>query len=97
MPKEKTIRSNIQKYIISVGGYCIPTTGVCIAGTPDIIACVNGQMYALEVKQPDRRNQARGGATPVQVNQLRRWKQAGAIVAVVYGVEDVRGLIDEQA
>lgn len=50
------------------------------AGTPDILGCYAGRMFALEVKTP------RGRVTPIQARTLARWEQTGAVAAVVRSV-----------
>ena len=45
-------------------------------------------MFAFEVKRPG------GKANTDQAGQLMLWKMAGATVAVVHGVDDVRKLLD---
>ena len=53
------------------------------AGMPDIIGCVDGNAFALEVKRPG------GKATPLQKVWLRRWRTAGAYAGVVRSMADV--------
>lgn len=47
------------------------------AGTPDILGCYAGRMFALEVKTPH------GRVTPIQARTLARWEATGAVAAVV--------------
>lgn len=58
-----------------------------MAGWPDIIACHNGRLLALEVKQPGRQ------ATPLQAAELAKWRAAGAVCGVVCSVEEVKVLL----
>lgn len=51
-------------------------------GTPDILGCHQGRMFALEVKRPGKR------PTVVQAATLSRWAEAGAVVAVVHDVDE---------
>jgi hypothetical protein len=64
--------------------------GMGIAGDPDIDACIRGRSLQLQVK--------RSGAkpTPLQVKRLDEWRRAGAIVAVVSSVEEVRELLNRE-
>ncbi len=57
---------------ITVDGY-VPT------GTPDVLACVNGQMFAIELKRSESEK-----PEPRQVYELMRWKRSGAIVGVCW-------------
>jgi hypothetical protein len=63
--------------------------GMGVTGDPDIDACVRGRSVQLEVKRSGER------PTPLQLKRLDEWRQAGAIVAVVSSVEDVKSLLTE--
>jgi len=63
--------------------------GMGVAGDPDIDACILGRSVQLEVKRPGERPSA------LQAKRLEEWRQAGAIVAVVSSVEDVKSLLTE--
>jgi hypothetical protein len=63
--------------------------GMGVVGDPDIDACVRGRSVQLEVKRSGER------PTPLQLKRLDEWRQAGAIVAVVSSVEDVKSLLTE--
>lgn len=52
-------------------------------GIPDIIGCLSGQMFALEVKRPSV-----GRVSPSQMHNMMKMADAGAVVAVVESVED---------
>ena len=62
--------------------------GMGVAGEPDIDACLRGRSVQLEVKRPGQK------PTPLQLKRLEQWRQAGALVAVVSSVEDVKALLD---
>lgn len=47
------------------------------AGEPDMVGCIDGQMFALEVKL------AYNKPTDLQLQRLREWERAGAYTAVV--------------
>ena len=57
------------------------------AGIPDIIACIDGRFYGLEVKTED------GRPTKLQESTIRKIKNAGGIALVVRSVEDVKAVI----
>ena len=63
--------------------------GMGVAGDPDIDACVRGRSVQLEVKRAGEK------PTPLQLKRLDEWRQAGALVAVVSSVEDVKSLLTE--
>ena len=62
--------------------------GMGVAGEPDIDACLRGRSLQLEVKRPGQK------PTPLQLKRLEQWRQAGALVAVVSSVEEVKTLLD---
>ena len=88
---ERTIVKKIMDHLKASGGYCVKFHGNCYtqAGTPDILACLDGRFLALEVKRPG------GKPTPLQAAQLRRWQEAGALAAVVCSVADVVELLSD--
>lgn len=78
----------IQRVLTRRGAWHFKTTGVSIAGIPDISAVYRGRALALEVKQPGN------NPTPRQAHQLERALAAGAIAAVVHSAADVTRLLD---
>lgn len=58
------------------------------AGIPDIIACVNGQFFAFEVKTDT------GKATALQDNTIRKILASGGHAFVVRSVDEVRTAIN---
>lgn len=62
--------------------------GAQARGVPDIIGCWRGRFFALEVKRPRF-----GRVSPLQAHVIGQLRAAGAIVGVVYGLEDVRRLL----
>ncbi|HOQ47727.1 MAG TPA: hypothetical protein PLA43_10675 [Bryobacteraceae bacterium] len=63
--------------------------GMGVAGDPDIDACIRGRSVQLEVKRPGER------PTPLQLKRIEEWRRAGAVVAVVSSVADVKSLLTE--
>ena len=89
IPLERTIVDKIKKYLMSLPScYVIKTHGSRFgSGQPDLIGCCQGRTLALEVKRPG------GKPTTLQLKTLDKWRDAGAIAGVVYGVEDVKDLM----
>ena len=56
------------------------------SGRPDITGCYKGQMFKIELKTPDNNNQA----TKKQQLELRKWRNAGCVTAVVYDMGFLR-------
>ena len=83
--KEKTIERQIRNYLTSVGAWHIKTHGNMFsrAGTPDILACVNGRFVAIEVKRPG------GVVSELQKANIELIKKAGGVAFIAYSVEDV--------
>ena len=58
------------------------------AGTPDIIACINGRFFGFEVKTAD------GKPTKLQEATIRKILAAGGTALVVRSVDEVRTAIN---
>ena len=58
------------------------------SGRPDITGCYRGRMFKIELKTPDNRYKA----SKKQELELRRWKRAGAVIAVVYSMSTLKSL-----
>lgn len=57
-------------------------------GVPDIVGCLDGRFFALEVKRPKV-----GRLSEMQKHVIKQIEDAGGAVGVVYSVEDVRRLL----
>lgn len=87
-PLESSVVRTILRYLRSLPSCkAVKVPGTYRAGTPDILGCLNGRAFVLEVKRPG------GRATALQEAELSAWKQAGALAGVVRSVEDVRKLL----
>lgn len=56
------------------------------SGRPDIVGCYKGRMFKFELKVADHKNTA---STKQQLN-LRRWKNSGCVVGVIYSMKELR-------
>lgn len=83
---EKRIEHQIRQYLDSLGAWHIKTHGNMFskAGTPDVLACVNGRFVAIEVKQPG------GRVSPLQKAHLKLIRQAGGVAFVAYSLEETK-------
>ena len=92
-PKEKTIVQKILTFLNEIPG-CLARKrwggGMGVTGDPDITGCLNGRHLELEVKRRGQR------PTPLQAKRLEEWRKAGALVAVVTSVDEVRNLLESQ-
>ena len=90
--REATIVNGILKWLKSEGppAKAVKTHGNPYArsGTPDILGCVKGHMFALEVKVPGKK------PTAIQQYELDQWAGSGAVVGVVTSVDEARKLLD---
>lgn len=93
MPREITIVDRILKYINDMPhGVAEKVQGTALSsGKADINACINGRCIRLEVKTADHGNKA----SKKQKINLRRWSAAGAVCGVVYSLEEVISLLEE--
>ncbi len=83
---EKRIENQIKSYLDSIGAWHIKTHGNMFsrAGTPDVIACVNGTFVAIEVKQPG------GVVSELQKAHIRLIHQAGGVAFVAYSLKETK-------
>lgn len=74
---EAQYQRKIQETINNLGGYSIKTNigEFDVAGTPDILACLEGSFIAIEAK-------AGSTISLKQAYELSRWRQAGAFAVV---------------
>lgn len=92
MTTERAIVKAILAYLNGLPG-CLARKrwggGMGVAGDPDIDACIRGRSVQLEVKRPGER------PTALQLKRIEEWRKAGAVVAVVHGVAEVRAVLEE--
>lgn len=81
-PWESGIQSRILKALHEAGFKALNVHGspYTEAGSPDIIACLNGRCWVIEVKTPT------GELSNIQKVRLEEWYRAGAICCVVTSV-----------
>ena len=88
--KESTIQKRIVDYLNSLP-YCKAVINHGNAwqgsGRPDIFASYRELFLALEVKTET------GQLTKLQLHELNKWSETGAIIGVVRNVDDVRQLL----
>lgn len=78
---EKTFENHIKKWLKEHGywyvKYCAQTRNAKV-GCPDILACINGRWWGIEVKRMG------GVPSPEQFIQLRAIRAAGGMAVIVY-------------
>jgi len=103
---EKTITNKIKRWFKAKGGVCHKVFGGPMnSGFPDLIGCIKGRTWIVEVKVPgakarinknirdnynkEMKSWMEKGATLLQAKTLQEWKKAGAVVLVVSSVEEL--------
>lgn len=86
MTPEKKVENQIKRYLDGLGAYHIKIHGSAYmpAGTPDILACVNGRFVGIEVKKPNG-----GVVSALQKLKIKQIKNAGGVALVATSVEEV--------
>ena len=89
IPRESSIVTSIMKELRKHGAMVIKIHGdpYMLGGTPDLIGCASGRCFVLEVKRPGEKPRA------LQVQQLEKWRKAGAVAGVVTSVKDAMYLV----
>ena len=87
---EKSIVESILKYLNSLERTRARKIhgGPYMSGWPDILCVKDGRAYFFEVKRPQ------GKPTKLQLYELGEWSRAGAKVAVVTSVDEVRKVME---
>ena len=92
MTSEKQFENKIKKYLKENGCYRVKYFGTMYseAGTPDILACVNGYFLAIEVKRDD------GVVSPLQLEKIIQIRNAGGFAYAVYptGYDKLKNIIN---
>ena len=81
--REKNIENRIKKYLDEIGAYHVKfhATAFTRAGVPDILACINGQFVAIEVKQEN------GRVSALQKAHQRKVLAAGGVAIIVWSFD----------
>lgn len=92
MASEKLYENKIKRYLKERGCYCVKYFGCnySTAGTPDILACVNGYFLAIEVKAQS------GAPSELQLVKIDQIRKAGGFAYVAYpsGWNKLKDVID---
>lgn len=83
---EKKVENSIKRYLDQLGAYYVKIHGSAYmpAGTPDIIACVDGYFIGIEVKKPKG-----GKVTEIQKFQIKKIQNARGVAFVATSKEQV--------
>jgi Holliday junction resolvase len=90
---EKKVENQIKSYLDLLGAYYLKVHGSMYqpAGTPDILACINGRFVAIEVKRPNG-----GVVSALQKSKLKKIEQVGGVSIVARSVEDVSEMLQQR-
>lgn len=90
---EKRIENQIKRFLDSIGAWHIKTHGNMFsrAGTPDILACINGKFVAIEVKR-----EKGGEVSTLQLAHIKLIQQAGGVAFVASGLEEAKAHLKKQ-
>lgn len=90
MTPEGKVKDDIKKYLISLGDDCwffMPMMmGYGRKGIPDIVGCLRGNFFAVEVKAPGKEK----ATTPWQDRELHKVNQAGGYAIVISSAEELK-------
>lgn len=81
MGKEKSFETKIKDYIENCGGWFIKYWGggkYTKTGIPDLLACINGDFYGIEVKSET------GKPSTLQLMNLNKINNAGGYAILLY-------------
>ena len=83
MEREKIFERRVRKYLDSIGAWHIKVWGNAFqrSGVPDIIGCIKGRFFALEIKAE------KGHPSELQLYEIRKIKESGGYARVLYPKE----------
>ena len=73
--REQQLQSKIIKELEKQGAWVVKVISANKRGTPDLIACLNGKFYAIEVKAPGKLSTV----SEIQKYQLKKITEAGGV------------------
>lgn len=90
MAEEKQFENKVKKYLDSIGAWYIKYwagSGYTKSGIPDILACVDGLFYGIEVKATN------GRPSMLQLVNLSKIRESGGVGVLLYP-QDFKGFED---
>lgn len=94
MAAEKQFETKIKSYLKSKDIWYVKffANGMTKKGVPDILACINGRFFGIEVKAED------GKASPLQIRNIKEINSCGGIGIIVKpsGFDDLKALIEAE-
>lgn len=92
MGRESNFQNTVLEYLNSIPGCMAENVSgdSSQSGRPDIVGCYKGRAFKLELKQPDNKYRA----SLKQNIELRRWRNAGCVVGVIYSMKALKWLFE---
>ena len=90
---EKKVETEIKEYITNLGGLCYKIHGGDLyqeTGIPDLLCCLNGWFFGIEVKDPG------GKPSAIQLVQGARIKKAGGHFLIAKSLQEVKDYIERE-
>ena len=84
--KESYLQKKIIKYLESRGAWVTNTIQTSRRGCPDILACLDGQFLAIEVKAPGKMSTV----APIQQYQIDQIHKAGGLAFAADSLDTVK-------
>jgi Holliday junction resolvase len=89
--KEQDVQKKIINYLESLGAWTVKTISTNKRGTPDVLACLNGQFIAVEVKAKGKLRTA----TPIQHFQLNAIQKSGGVAILSDDLEQFKEILSQ--
>ena len=87
--KEQDIQKKIITYLESIGAYVVKVITANKSGVPDILACLDGNFIAIEVKTPE----SRSNLSALQAYNLNKVSECGGLALTAWNLEMVKEFI----
>ena len=93
MGLENSFQSSVLSYLNGLPGCRAENVSgnASQSGRPDINGCYRGRMFKIELKQPDNKYKA----SKKQELELRRWRNCGCVVGVIYSMNSLKQLFEK--
>lgn len=91
---ETLLTEKIMKYLKSEGAWVVkyPGSAFGTTGTPDILGCLRGRFFAVEVKLP---YPSKHPVSKAQAYHIRKIREAGGIAGVACSVDEAKYVLHE--
>jgi Holliday junction resolvase len=88
---EQKIQKKIVNFLEAEGHYVVKVVQASKAGVPDILACVNGQFLAIEVKTPE----TKANVSALQEHNLAKITRSGGLSLVAWELAQVQKFVQK--